>query len=73
MLAENPVPSARVGPTLAYLLVDQFLRFKKGDRFWYENDVYFHHFTKGMYVQWKYSSAILFVCSENYNTHVSTF
>lgn len=47
MLAENPIPSARIGPTLAYIIVDQFLRFKKGDRFWYENDVYFHHFTEG--------------------------
>lgn len=48
MLAENPVPPARVGPVLACLLADQFLRLKWGDRFWYENDVYFHHFTECM-------------------------
>ena len=38
MFAEKRVPGAMVGPTLACLLTDQFLRIKKGDRFWYESD-----------------------------------
>ncbi|CAG7831042.1 unnamed protein product [Allacma fusca] len=39
MLSEKKVPGAMVGPTLACLLADQFVRLRKGDRFWYESNV----------------------------------
>lgn len=36
MLAEDHLPGAMVGETLAAVLVDQFSRTRDGDRFWYE-------------------------------------
>jgi hypothetical protein len=37
MLAEDHLPGASVGPTHAAVLMDQFLRLRDGDRFWYRN------------------------------------
>ena len=36
-LCEADVPGAMVGPTFHRILVDQFLRTRDGDRFWYQN------------------------------------
>ena len=36
-LAEDHLPGASVGPTIAKVLVDQFQRIRNGDRFWYQN------------------------------------
>ncbi len=36
-LAEDHLPGASVGPTVARVLVDQFQRIRNGDRFWYQN------------------------------------
>ncbi|XP_026292684.2 uncharacterized protein LOC113217054 [Frankliniella occidentalis] len=38
-LSERPVAGALVGPTLACLLGRQFHYLRRGDRFWYENDL----------------------------------
>ncbi|XP_057373480.1 peroxidasin homolog [Daphnia carinata] len=38
MLAENPLPDGLLGPTASCIIADQFVRAKRGDRFWYETD-----------------------------------
>ncbi len=37
MLAEDHVPGTSVGPTHRAVIIDQFVRLRDGDRFWYEN------------------------------------
>lgn len=46
-LAEIPEPGGLVGPTFACLLVDQFARLQRGDRFWYEFAGQPYPFTEG--------------------------
>ncbi|XP_023309880.1 myeloperoxidase [Anoplophora glabripennis] len=36
-LSERPIKESVLGPTLTCLILDQFIRVKQGDRFWYEN------------------------------------
>jgi peroxidase len=36
-IAEDPLPGALLGETFTVLMIDQFTRFRDGDRFWYEN------------------------------------
>jgi peroxidase len=40
-LAEDHVPGALVGETFRTILIDQFIRLRDGDRFWYQNDPFF--------------------------------
>ena len=46
-LAERPLSGAVVGPTFGCLLGQQFQILKKGDRFWYENNIPPSAMTKG--------------------------
>jgi hypothetical protein len=46
-LAERPLSGAVVGPTFGCLLGQQFQILKKGDRFWYENNIPPSAYTKG--------------------------
>ena len=48
-LAERPLSGAVVGPTFGCLLGQQFQILKKGDRFWYENNIPPSAYSKGMY------------------------
>jgi hypothetical protein len=40
-LAEDHIPGTFMGETLNAILVDQFTRLRDGDRFWYQNDLFF--------------------------------
>jgi hypothetical protein len=40
-LAEDHVMGALLGETFRAILIDQFTRLRRGDRFWYQNDRYF--------------------------------
>ena len=41
-LAEDHAPGAMVGETIKAVLLDQFIRLRDGDRFWYQNDPFFN-------------------------------
>lgn len=59
-LAERPLSGAVVGPTFGCLLGQQFQILKKGDRFWYENNIPPSAFTKGIVrVGWELVSSQL--------------
>ncbi|GJQ72253.1 hypothetical protein Trydic_g3344 [Trypoxylus dichotomus] len=44
-LAEKPVRGGIVGPVFACIIAQQFLNYRKGDRFWYENGNFASSFT----------------------------
>jgi len=54
-LAEKPLDGSFLGPTITCLLTDQFLRLKRGDRFWYETPEAPQAFTPGevLYIKGK--------------------
>ena len=55
-LAEKPLNGGFLGPTITCLLTDQFVRLKRGDRFWYETPEAPQAFTPGevLYIKLKY-------------------
>ena len=66
-LAERPLSGAVVGPTFGCLLGQQFQILKKGDRFWYENNIPPSAFTKGMQSADTMIDAIFFLSSSQIN------
>ncbi|KAL0129494.1 hypothetical protein PUN28_001634 [Cardiocondyla obscurior] len=46
-LAEIPESNSLIGPTFTCLILDQFMRLQKGDRFWYEHAKQPYPFTEG--------------------------
>lgn len=47
---ETPLPGAVVGPTFACIIGDQFVRAKKGDRYFHDRDGQAHSFTEGIII-----------------------
>ncbi|XP_064095412.1 peroxidase-like [Macrobrachium nipponense] len=61
-LAERPIEDGLVGPTFACVLADQFLRLKRGDRYWYETSDEPQAFTKDQLVQIRRISLSRILC-----------
>ncbi len=58
MLAENPLPDGLLGPMASCIIADQFVRAKRGDRFWYETSDPLLRFTPGKHsavIKWNRS------------------
>ncbi|XP_022255689.1 uncharacterized protein LOC106471379 [Limulus polyphemus] len=69
-LAESPLEGAVVGPTFACLLGKQFQQLKKGDRFWYENDIPPSSFNKEQLKEIRKTSLARILCD---NADINVF
>lgn len=67
-MAEFPADGALVGPTLACLLAKQFHILRRGDRFWYENDIPPSSFTKEQLSELRKASIARIVCDNSDST-----
>lgn len=63
-LSEKPINGSILGPTLTCLILDQFVRVKYGDRFWYENP---NWFTLEQLNEIKKSSLARIICDNSDN------
>ncbi|XP_071556227.1 salivary peroxidase/catechol oxidase [Temnothorax nylanderi] len=61
-LAEIPESDSLIGPTFTCLILDQFARLQKGDRFWYEFAEQPYPFTEGQLVEIRKSSLAKLIC-----------
>lgn len=64
-LAETHIRGAMVGPTFACLLGRQFASLRKGDRYWYENDLPPSSFTKEQLNQIRQTSLSRVICDNS--------
>lgn len=56
-----------LGPTLACLILDQFIRLKEGDRFWYENNLQPQAFTSQQLKEIRKTSLASIICDNTEN------
>ncbi|XP_050449274.1 chorion peroxidase [Cataglyphis hispanica] len=61
-LSEIPESDSLVGPTFTCLIIDQFARLQKGDRFWYEYAEQPYPFTEEQLVELRKSSLAKIIC-----------
>ncbi|KFM70982.1 Peroxidasin-like protein, partial [Stegodyphus mimosarum] len=61
-LAETPLNGAVTGPTFACLIGRQFHYLRRGDRFWYENDIPPSSFTKEQLIEIRKSTLARVLC-----------
>ncbi|XP_013163274.1 PREDICTED: peroxidase-like [Papilio xuthus] len=62
ILAERAMPNAIMGPTLACIMIDQLLRWRKSDRFWYENSIHPGSFTPGQLYEIRKMTMARMIC-----------
>ncbi|KAI4456683.1 oxidase/peroxidase [Holotrichia oblita] len=62
-LAEKPVKGGMVGPVFACIIAQQFLNYRKGDRFWYENGDLESSFTPAQLQQIRKMTFAHIICS----------
>ncbi|XP_021930754.1 peroxidase-like isoform X2 [Zootermopsis nevadensis] len=61
-MAEKPLEGGFLGPTITCLVTDQFVRLKKGDRFWYETPETPQAFTPGQLDELRKTSLARIIC-----------
>ncbi|KAM3960585.1 peroxidase-like [Aphomia sociella] len=62
IIAERPMPDVLVGPTLACIMTEQLLRWRRADRFWYESPKRPMPFTKAQMKEIRRFNMAKFVC-----------
>ncbi|CAB3381413.1 Hypothetical predicted protein [Cloeon dipterum] len=65
LVAERPLKGALVGPTLACILGDQFVRLRRGDRFFYEESGQTGSFTPEQLAEIKKTSLARILCDNS--------
>ncbi|XP_045481883.1 lactoperoxidase [Harmonia axyridis] len=66
-LSEKPLGESILGPTLTCLILDQFVRLKYGDRFWYETPDVFTGFTTQQLNEIRKISLAKIICENSDN------
>ncbi|KAJ8934879.1 hypothetical protein NQ314_013155 [Rhamnusium bicolor] len=69
-LSEKPIEGSILGPTLTCLILDQFVRIKHGDRFWYENSQKPQAFTPEQLDEIRKTSLASIICDNSDNLTV---
>lgn len=62
-ISERKLPNSAVGPTMACIISRQFLNYKRGDRFWYENPNQPSSFTPGQLREIKKMTLAKILCT----------